>query len=47
MDKMNHKKFSLKYYYAFACFYCIYEWTVEQDSKKGWKGVDGRIILTL
>lgn len=44
MDKINHKAFAVIYSYIFACFYCIYEWTVEQDSKEGCKDVDGRII---
>lgn len=44
MDKKNHKAFAVIYSYIFACFYCIYDWTVDQGSKEGCKGVDGRII---
>jgi len=44
MDKINHKAFAVIYSYIFACFYCIYESTVEHDSKEGCRGANGGII---
>jgi hypothetical protein len=41
---MNHKAFAVKYSYV-CHFPPMYEWTVEQGSKRGGQSVDGTIIL--